>query len=250
MTPSTLVRGQVEDLTPLLTTREKVRPAILQAIITIILGAGLYGFTVGLWRGLEMAFFVAIKTPLLLFITLLTTGLLNGMLGLVLGTGIGFRQSSIFLASLAPVTFFLALEAPSSDSTVAAHTHAGYLLTHTAIIGIGGLLAVTRLFGLLCKLSPSLHSARITLLSWIASNAFVGAQISFLLRPFFGSPTLPIEFLREHPFDGTFYESVGRSLAKVASPAGAIGILLIIFYFMVLIFQKILKQNTAKHLKK
>ena len=261
MTPSTLVRGQVEDLTPLLTTREKMRPAILQAIITIILGAGLYGFTVGLWRGLEMAFFVAIKTPLLLFITLLTTGLLNGMLGLVLGTGIGFRQSllcqllafslaSIFLASLAPVTFFLALEAPSSDSTVAAHTHAGYLLTHTAIIGIGGLLAVTRLFGLLCELSPSLYSARITLLSWIASNAFVGAQISFLLRPFFGSPTLPIEFLREHPFDGTFYESVWRSLAKVASPAGAIGILLITFYFMVLTFQKILKQNTAKHLKK
>ena len=35
---------------------------------------------------------------------------------------------------------------------------------------------------------PDHKAARITLLSWLASNAFVGAQLSYLLRPFFGSP--------------------------------------------------------------
>jgi hypothetical protein len=39
-------------------------------------------------------------------------------------------------------------------------------------------------------------------------NLLVGAQISWNLRPWFGSPGMSVAFLREHPFDGTFYDSV------------------------------------------
>ena len=257
MTPATLARGQAHDLIPLFAT-ENLRPAIIRAILTIILGAGCYGFTVGLWRGTEMAFYVAIKTPALLFLTLLVTGFLNGILGLILGTGVGFRQSilcqllafslaSILLASLAPITFFLALEAPAFDSAEAARAHSFYLLSHTALIGVGGFLAVTRLFGLLRELAPTFQAARVTLLSWIASNAFVGAQLSFLLRPFFGSPNLKIEFLREDPFNGTFYESVWRALSRLASPSGAFVILCFSAVVLLLILRKLLVQNKAKH---
>jgi len=47
---------------------------------------------------------------------------------------------------------------------------------------------------------------------WLALNLVLGAQISWNLRPWFGTHYLPVAFLREHPFDGTFYESVFRML--------------------------------------
>lgn len=255
MTPATLARGQASDLGPLFAT-ERLRPSILQAVVTIILGAGSYGFTVGLWRGIDMAFFVAIKTPALLFITLLLTGLLNGILGLLLGTGVGFRQSilcqllafslaAILLAALAPITFFLALEAPPADAPESARAHSFYLLIHTALIGLGGFLAVTRLFDLLKDFAPTFQAARVTLLSWLASNAFVGAQLSYLLRPFFGSPSLKVEFMRPDPFNGTFYEAVWSALSRIASPAGAIGILLFVLLIAMTILKSVLDQNKS-----
>lgn len=252
MSPATLARGQSTDLVPLFEPT-RLKTSIGQAILTIILGAGCYGYTVGLWRGPEMALYVALKTPLLLFATLLVTGLLNGILGLLLGTNIGFRQSvlcqllafslaSIVLASLAPVTFFLALEAPSADSDQAATSHSFYLLTHTAIVGLGGFLAVIRLFGLVCSLTPNRSAARITLLSWLASNAFVGSQLSFLMRPFFGSPSLKVELFRPDPFNGTFYEAVWNALNRIL-PANIVVLLLFITIFVVAkILTSILKQ--------
>lgn len=257
MNPATLVRGQSVDLAPLFSPT-RIQSAAVRAIATIILGAGCYGFTVGLWRGSEMALYVALKTPALLFLTLLITGFLNGILGILLGTGITFRQSllcqllafslsSIVLASLSPVTFFLALEAPPADSAQAATSHSLYLLTHTALIGMAGFLAAARLFGLICELTPHASAARITLLSWLASNAFVGAQLSFLLRPFFGSPSLEVAFLRSDPFNGTFYESVWHALTRLTGVEGAITLLAILSLSILLVLRAILtNQNTKK----
>jgi hypothetical protein len=236
LNPSLLARGETADLAPLFAP-SRWRKAAVHAILIILFGAGSYGATVGLWRGPEMAFYVALKTPALLFATLLVTGFLNGVLGLLLGSGIGFRKSllcqllafalaSILLASLAPVTFFLALEAPSTDSEQAGRAYSVYLLIHTTLIALGGLLAVVRLFDLLLVLTPDIKAARITLLSWLASNAFVGAQLSYLFRPFFGSPGLPVAFLRENPFNGTFYEAVWFSLIRLMPATGAITLLL------------------------
>ena len=259
MTPATLARGQSSDLIPLFQS-ERLKLSIGQAILTIILGAGCYGYTVGLWRGTEMAFYVALKTPLLLFCTLLVTGLLNGMLGLLLGTNIGFRQSllcqllafslaSLVLASLAPVTFFLALEAPSADSPQASTSHSFYLLTHTAIIGLGGFLAVIRLFGLICTLTPHLRAARITLLSWLAANAFVGSQLSYLMRPFFGSPHLKIEFLRPDAFNGTFYEAVWNALNRLLPVELTVFFLFITTIIVIKILSKILKKQPTNSIQ-
>ncbi|MGJ8725728.1 MAG: hypothetical protein ACSHYB_14300 [Roseibacillus sp.] len=257
MTPATLARGQSSDLIPLFAS-DKLRSAIIRSVLLIIIGGGCYGFTVGLWRGPEMALYVAIKTPALLFITLLITGLLNGILGLLLGTGIGFRQSllcqllafslaAVVLASLAPITVFLALQAPPADSPQAATSHSLYLLTHTAIIAIGGILAVTRLFGLIRDLTPNHKAARITLLSWLTSNAFVGAQLSFLLRPFFGSPSLEIAFLRPNPFNGTFYEAVWNALNRFLPVEGSLFLLSCAALVLALFLNSLLKEPTPSN---
>ena len=51
-----------------------------------------------------------------------------------------------------------------------------------------------------------------TMAAWIGGNAFMGAQFSWILRPFFGTPTIEVAFLRDHPMQGTFYETVWSSL--------------------------------------
>ncbi len=189
-------------------------------------GFALYGFTVGFWRSPVMGCYVALKMPLLIAATLGCNGLLNGMLGLLLGSELGFRQSlqallgafsisALVLGSIAPVTFFLALNAPPPDSPQAGAAHAGYLLSHTSLIAIAGCIGVLRLRRLLERHCRTRHIALATLGAWIAGNAFIGAQFSWIFRPFFGSPALEVAFLRDHPMRGSFYEAVWASMKRV-----------------------------------
>ena len=189
-------------------------------------GMALYGFTVGFWRDPLMGVFVAVKLPLLIVLTLLCNALLNGMLGILLGTGLGFRQSfhalltsfavaAVILGSLSPVTFLLAWNAPPPDSPGARTAHAAYLASHTAWIAFAGVAANLHLHRMLAGRSPSRRAATVTLLAWLGGNAFLGAQFSWILRPFFGSPGLKVEFLRPRPFDGTFHEAVWRALNMI-----------------------------------
>jgi hypothetical protein len=53
------------------------------------------------------------------------------------------------------------------------------------------------------------------MLAWLAANLFLGAQISWLLRPFVGAPELPVEFLRSNAFQGNFYETVFLALKNL-----------------------------------
>ena len=51
-----------------------------------------------------------------------------------------------------------------------------------------------------------------TLLSWLGGNLLLGSQISWILRPFIGSPGLPVQFLRADPLRGNFFEAVWNSV--------------------------------------
>jgi hypothetical protein len=196
---------------------------ILGVALATVCGLAAYGFTVGWWRSPMMGVYVAIKMPLLVAGTLGCNGLLNGLLGLLLGTGLGFRQSmlallmsfavaALILGSLAPVTFFLAWNAPAPDSVNAGMAHSAYLVTHTFLIGFAGIAANVHLHKLLAARAPNRTSATLTLLAWLGGNGFLGAQFSWVLRPFFGSPKLEVAFLRPDPMKGNFYESVWHSI--------------------------------------
>ena len=192
-------------------------------IPAIILGCGAYGFTMGLWQGWEMATYVGIKLPLVIFATLLVNGMINGMLAMVLGSGIGFRQSlqfllagfalmSIILLSLSPITFFMALHAPAPTDAGAQQWHSVTLLTHTFMIAYAGIVSHQSLLGQVRDFATTpVHGTR-TFFAWLAGNLFVGAQISWIMRPFFGSPGLQVQFLRDHPMNGSFYDTVWHAM--------------------------------------
>lgn len=173
----------------------------------------------GLWQGWKMASYVGIKLPLVIFATLIINGMINGMLAMVLGSGIGFRQSiqfllagfalmSIILASLSPITFLMALHAPDPSDIGAKQWHSVTLLTHTFLIAYAGITSHRSLLSHVRRYATTPTLGTRTFVAWLAGNLFVGAQISWIMRPFFGSPGLEVQFLRDHPMNGSFYETV------------------------------------------
>ncbi|HEY1048969.1 MAG TPA: hypothetical protein VGE39_04415 [Prosthecobacter sp.] len=207
---------------------EKDVRSMLPLIVGIVAGCGLYGFAIGLGRAPLMAVYVAVKMPLLIFFTLGVNGLINGMFGSLLGSGMSFRQTmqaclmsfalfALIVGSLAPVMIGMALDRPADGTPELAGWYRMFLLTNTAVIAFAGIIANHKLLRLIEAFSGSRPAAIRTLVAWLAGNLFVGAQLSYNLRPFFGNPDLPVQFLRPDPFDGTFYEAVwGMTFARMS----------------------------------
>jgi len=171
--------------------------SVAQFSLIILIGAGLYGATLGLWRGTLQAFYTAIKFPLVILLTCVGNGAINGMLAQILGSGLSFRQTAvailmsfaiaaIILAGFAPLTLFVWFNAPPLESKGAILGHSVMLLTHVFVIALAGVIANRRLLGLLRKMSGSDSVARSALFRWLAGNLFLGAQIAWDLRSFIG----------------------------------------------------------------
>ena len=190
--------------------------------LVIVAGSSLYGATIGLWRAPLQSIFTAIKFPLLIFLTCLGNGAVNGMLAQVLGSGLSFKQTalailmsfavaSVILGGFSPITLFILYHAPPLESANAIVGHSVMLLTHVFVIAFAGVMANRRLLSFLQKMSGRDTTARTVLFSWLAGNLFLGAQLAWNLRPFIGSPGLAVQFLRDDPLRGNFYEAVWRA---------------------------------------
>jgi hypothetical protein len=223
---ATLLRGEPAHLRSWV---EQWNPARLgRALLLIVFGAGLYGAAMGSWRAPGQALCVAVKFPLIILLTTFGNALLNAMLAPLLGLRVTWRQSFLaillsfviaaaILGSFSPVVFFLVWNAPPMTAGSAAGyvTYNLILLLHVSVIALAGTVANLRLAHLLTDLGGSPRIARKVLLAWLAGNLFLGSQLSWVLRPFIGSPDLPVQFLRENAFHGNFYETVIRSLIQV-----------------------------------
>jgi hypothetical protein len=215
-----LLSGDLTGMTPFFARRNIFVRLSYSAVILI--GSALYGFTLGIWRAPLQALYTAIKFPLLIFLTCAGNAVLNGMLAHILGSGLSFRQTfmailmsfaiaAIILAGFSPITLFIWFNAPPLGSTTAIFGHSLMLLSHVCAIAFSGVMANRRLFSLLRKVSGSEATAHAVLLSWLTGNLFLGAQLAWNLRPFIGSPDLPVQFLRGDPLRGNFYEAVWRA---------------------------------------
>jgi hypothetical protein len=49
--------------------------------------------------------------------------------------------------------------------------------------------------------------------AWLGLYAFVGSQLGWTLRPFFGAPGEPFQLFRQ--LEGNFYQSVFHAIANV-----------------------------------
>ena len=194
----------------------------------IVAGAGLYGAAMGSWRGPLQALFVAIKFPLIVLLTTVGNALLNALLAPLLGLNISLRQSLLavlmsftiaaaILGSFSPLIAFLVWNAPTMtpDVRISGSTYSFIQLTNVATIAFAGTIANLRLVQLLSQYNGGAAAARRVLLAWLAGNLFLGSQLAWILRPFIGSPDLPVEFLRASAFKGNFYETVFHAVLRL-----------------------------------
>jgi hypothetical protein len=202
----------------------------VRAAAVTLAGGALYGFAFGLWRAPEQALYSAIKLPLLLLAVVGASAAINGVLALLLRSGIGVMKGAVaillsfsvavtILAALAPVAvlFVLSVPGPTSAAAPAAihRTAELVLFFHIVVIGACGIAGNVRLYRLLCRLAPSRAIAVRVLVTWIVVDGIVGSQLSWILRPFLCKPHLPPELVRERALDGNFFEELWRILGPL-----------------------------------
>lgn len=186
----------------------------------IVLGAGLYGFALGTWRAPLQAVFNGIKFPLILLLTAVGNSLFNGLLAPLLGVPMTLRTSlaavllsfnllSTILAAFSPLTLFLIwnLPGPEAGWRQTQDAYATILVTQSLVIAFAGITANLHLLRVLRSLSGSPANARRLLVAWLAANLFLGTQLSWIGRPFFGRPNQPVQFLRDDALRGNFFEA-------------------------------------------
>jgi hypothetical protein len=221
-----LLRGEPLALCSWLDRGERKRLVVCFA--TILIGAGSYGAAMGFWRAPLQGLYVAIKLPIIILLTTFANALLNAMIAPLLGLNISLRQSflavllsftivSAILGAFSPLAAFVIWNAPPLSSA-AQNLHSTYSfiqLMHVGVIAFAGIVGNLRLHLLLRQLSGNAATAWRVLFAWLAGNFFFGTQLSWILRPFIGSPGLEVDFLRKTAFQGNFYESVIGSVLSI-----------------------------------
>lgn len=203
----------------------------LMSFAITILGAAIYGSTIGLWRGPIQAFYVSIKFPLLIIVTTFFNSLLNWFISLMIGANFSFIKTlkyqfisyaiaSILLLSLTPVSLFFLYNAPPL-SGAALMGNSIITLLHVLFIAIAGTIANIKLFKLLKTHLNNQALAKSLLIAWLVGNMILGCQMSWILRPFIGSPNLEVQFLRPKPLDGNFYIDVYNKIKTITTYEGA-----------------------------
>jgi hypothetical protein len=222
---ATLLRGDSETISAWSESWNTRRFA--RHISVIVLGAGCYGAAMGWWRDPQQALYVAIKFPLIILLTTLGNALINGMLAPLLGLNMPFRQScsaivmsftiaAAILGAFSPLSAFMVWNAPPmSVNNLSSSTYSFILLAHVTVIALAGVAGNVRLFQLLVRLGGSRAVALRVQFAWLAGNLFLGSQLSWILRPFIGSPALPVEFFRKAALHGNFFEAVLHSLQQI-----------------------------------
>jgi hypothetical protein len=201
--------------------RERVglRPKIQAMIVASVAFLALYGAVIGSSLSPLQALSSAVKLPALFLITSLiclptlyffnalfgAKQSLNQILALIL---VPITVSAVLLFSFAPITLFFLL--------TTSHYQFFKLLNVTffAIAGVVGMWFLAQ--GMHAVSSSDEQGANLrrwTVWCWIVVYAFVGSQMAWTLRPFFGYPGAEFELVRQ--LGGNFYLDVLGSLGEI-----------------------------------
>jgi hypothetical protein len=198
------------------TPPDEDRPAF--DVLGIAIFGALAGLSMGIWSGGWQLVYVALKAPMLLGGSLLIGFPAMVVFGRLLGCPLTVRaawglamatiaRTAAVLAALAPVTMCFTVSLPSTEPT----TYKTIVFVHVVAFAIAGLVGVTALRGRLARHIDDAGARWRVVLLWIAIYSFVGAQLTWVLRPFLATPGLPLEFLRSFGplgLESNFYISV------------------------------------------
>lgn len=195
--------------------------ALLGLAMFVIVACAIYGAILAGWRSPRLSVYVAVKLPLLFLGTIAIVALFNWMTAAALGAGLSFKTtlfivlgamtiSGWILLSLTPVAlFFLVSGVPAAgEGDALRFAHNAILMTHITILALAGIGGNAALIGGLGRMARPHTPLKLLFALWILAFAFVGCQMSWILRPFVGSPFFPVAFMRPDCLERNFYEFV------------------------------------------
>jgi len=192
---------------------------IVNHFVLLIIFAFLYGIVMGCYNGFQQAISSGVKVPVLFTLiiiicfpaffviqSILGSKLkLSQMLSIILA---GFVLTNSIMVSFAPIVLFF---------MITGDNYAFIKLLHVAIFIISGLFGMRTIIEALkfsCEKKNIYPKIGVQVFRfWIIILAFVGAQLSWSLRPFVGAKGMPFEIFREQK--GNFYHAVIMSIADM-----------------------------------
>jgi hypothetical protein len=193
---------------------------VASLLTVMVLGAAAYGAVLGKWHGPRLAFYCAVKLPLVLVLTTMITIAFSWIGSLLLGVTLRFSQvvvlnlltlatTSLLLASLIPVVW-LFTEAAPPPTTATRTAHNLLYLMHTGIVAVCGAGGMRLLWTALRRVAPRRARLLPVYVLWFTTFAVVGGEVAWALRPFVGSVSAdyPVVFLRKDALDGNVYEFI------------------------------------------
>ncbi len=198
----------------------RLQNKISSLFVTSSIFFALYGAIIGAAHSWAQALSGAIKLPAFYLLTLIICFPTLFFFNVLFGSRSSIQQHfvvlltsvsviSVLLFSLAPVTLFFLITTPDS--------YQFFKLLNVLIFGITGIFGVKFLYEgmqLLSQQDEVGKKTRTTILRfWLLLYAFVGMQLGWFLRPFFGAPDSKFELFRA--VKGNFYLDIVTAISEI-----------------------------------
>ena len=193
----------------------KVRAMLVFSFLFFAIFGAVIGSDHSFWQALASA----VKLPVLFLITLVVclptlyffNTIFESSLTLLQNVALllaAITMTSIVLLAFSPVSLFF---------LITTSQYQFYKLLNVAVFAISGWIGVRQLSqGMRLLTANDRRGARLRsriLRLWVLLYAFVGSQLAWTLRPFFGAPGLPFELFRG--LGGNFYTNIFASLGEL-----------------------------------
>ena len=195
---------------------EKMRAMLVSSLIFFALYGAVMGSSHSLWQALSSA----VKLPVMFLATLFICAPTLYFFNVLFGSNQSISQNvaliltaitvtAVLLLSFAPITLFFLLTTSQYQF---------FKLLNVAIFSVSGIMGIIFLAqGMRIVSRDSLtgnsSSRQMVLRLWMFLYAFVGSQLAWTIRPFFGAPELPFELFRQ--LGGNFYTNIFASFGEI-----------------------------------
>jgi hypothetical protein len=197
----------------------KLKSKIFGLLISSTVFFAIYGAILGASSTWMQCLVSAIKLPALYLLTLIVCFPTLYFFNVMFGSKRTFEQYlALLMTAMAMISILLFGFAPVSLFFLISSTnYTFFLLLNIAIMAITGFLGISFFYQGMHSLSEEDAEGkeiRLNILRfWLGLYAFVGTQLGWTLRPFFGSPGKAFELFRNR--DSNFYLSVWNSLRHI-----------------------------------
>ena len=195
---------------------EKMRSMLISSLIFFALYGAVMGSSHSLWQALSSA----VKLPMMFLATLFICAPTLYFFNVLFGSSQSIGQNvaliltaitvtAVLLLSFAPITLFFLLTTSQYQF---------FKLLNVVIFSVSGIMGVVFLVQGMRIVSADggddgSSGRRWVLRLWMFLYAFVGSQLAWTIRPFFGAPELEFELFRQ--LGGNFYTNIFASIGEI-----------------------------------